>query len=141
MFFYIILITWVLLDLFSKYLAKVFLEEKINIFWDFLYLEFIKNPWIAFSINIPFLKIITIILIILIFYYYIKEEKKKNNSYINLSFALILAWAIWNWIERVLYSEVIDFIWIKHFSVFNLADTFISIWAIIYIYIVYKNNK
>ncbi len=139
--FYIILIFWIVLDLFTKYLSIEFLQNKINILWDFLYLDLVKNPWIAFWINVPFLKIVTIILIIWIFYYYIKEEKIKNSKYIDISFALILSWAIWNAIERIIYSEVTDFIWVKYFSVFNLADSFISIWAILYIYCLYKYNK
>jgi len=56
-----------------------------------LFLKYVENTGIAFSINVPFLKIITIILIICIFYYYLKEEKKKNDKWINFSFGLILA--------------------------------------------------
>ncbi len=62
------------------------------------------------------------------------EEKKKKNRIIDISFALILAWAIWNWIERVFLSRVIDFVWVKYFAIFNLADSMITIWAVLYIY-------
>lgn len=133
MFFYIIIILWVFIDLLSKYFAKIYLQENIDIFYDFLFLKYVENKWIAFSINIPFLKIVTLILIFWIFYYYFKEEKKKNDKIIDFSFWLILAWAIWNWIERILNSFVIDFIWVKYFAVFNLADSFICIWAFLYI--------
>ena len=144
MIFYIILISWIILDLYTKNLANTYLQDKINILWDFLYLKFTLNPWIAFGIEIYplLLKIITISLIILIFYYYKYERKEiKNIKLFDISFSLILAWAIWNWTERIMNSNVIDFIWVKYFSVFNLADSFISIGAIIYIYILYKNNK
>ena len=158
MIFYIILIIWIILDLFTKNLANTYLQERINILWDFLYLKFTLNPWIAFGIEIYplLLKIITISLIILIFYYYKYERKGiqgelsckdkreypgvKNNKLFDVSFWLILAWAIWNWIERIINSNVIDFIWVKYFSIFNLADSYISIGAIIYLYILYKNN-
>ncbi len=141
--FYIILSLWVLVDLISKYFANIYLQNKVNILWDFLYLQFFRNNWIAFSIKIypPLLKIITICLIILIFYYYRQEKKNNNNKLIDISFWLILAWAIWNGVERVLNSNVIDFIWVKYFAIFNLADSFITIWAIIFIYLLYKNNK
>jgi len=142
--FYIIIILWLILDLFTKYLANIYLQDKINIFWDFLYFQFIRNPWIAFWIEIYplLLKIITISLIILIFYYYKWEIKiNKEKKLLDISFWLILAWAIWNGIERILNSNVIDFIWVKYFSIFNLADSFISIGAVIYMYILYKNNK
>lgn len=145
MIFYTTLVSSLILDILSKYLLNNILTEKISIFWDFVYLQLIKNDWIAFWININtyLLKVLTIVLIIWIFYYH-KIEKKKykdDEKLINLSFWLILGWAIWNAIHRIFYSEVIDFIWIKYFSVFNLADSFITIWAWIYIYIIYKNNK
>ena len=147
--FYIIIIIWVILDLITKNLANIYLQDRINILWDFLYLGFIRNPGIAFWIEIYplLLKIITISLIILIFYYYKWERIKLSNNkerfvwLLDLSFWLILAWAIWNGIERIINSNVIDFIWVKYFSIFNLADSFITVGAIIYIYILYKNNK
>lgn len=142
MFFYIIIIFWIFFDLFSKYLAKIYLQEKqINIFSDLFFLSYVENKWIAFSINIPFLKIVTLILIFWIFSYYIKEEKNKNDKIIDLSFWLILAWALWNWYERIFNSFVIDFVWVKYFSVFNLADSFIFIWAILYLFKIFINNK
>ncbi len=135
MLFYTTIILWIIIDLYTKYLANIFLQNKINILWDFIYLQYFENTWIAFSIQIPsfILKIWTIILIFLIFYYYFKEEKKLKNKIINFSFWLILAWAIWNWIERIFNNKVIDFFWIKYFSIFNIADSMISIWAIIYL--------
>ena len=142
--FYIILIIWIILDLITKNLANIYMQNKINILWDFVYLKFIRNPWIAFWIEIYplLLKVITISLIILIFYYYKYERKEiKNKELLDISFWLILAWAIWNGLERILNSNVIDFIWVKYFSIFNLADTFITIGAIIYMYVLYKNNK
>lgn len=142
MIFYITIIFWIFIDLLSKYFAKLHLQnENINILWDFLFLWYVENKWIAFSINIPFLKIVTIILIFGIFYYYFKEEKNKNDKIIDLSFWLILAWALWNWYERIINSFVIDFIWVKYFSVFNLADSFIFIWALLYLTKIFINNK
>lgn len=144
MIFYTILFTWIILDLISKNIANIYLQNQINIFWDFLYLKFILNPWIAFWFKLPtiLIKIVTISLIIGIFYYY-KVERKNNSKpkLLDISFSLILAWAIWNAIERISNSNVIDFIWVKYFSIFNLADSFITIWAILYMYILYKNNK
>lgn len=141
MIFYITLILSLIIDLITKNIALNFLKERIDIFWDFFYLEYFENTWIAFSMQLPFIKIITIILIIWIFYYYFKEEKNKNQKLIDISFWLIIWWAIWNGIERILNSKVIDFLWIKYFSIFNMADVFISIWWIIYAIYILKNNK
>lgn len=141
MIFYSTLIIWLIIDFFTKFLALNFLDNRINIFSDLFFLNLIKNDWVAFWVDLPFLKIITIILIIGIFYYYFKEEKKNNNKYIDLAFWLVLAWAIWNGFERIFFGEVIDFFGIKWFSIFNFADIFISIWAILYLIISLKNKK
>ena len=140
MFFYFTIIFWVLLDLVSKYLASLYLKENINLISDFLYLWYVENKWIAFSINVPFLKIVTIILILWIFYYYFTEEKKKDDKIMDFAFGLILAWAIWNGYERIVNSFVVDFILVKYFS---LADAFICIWAVIFILKTFlqKNKK
>ena len=147
--FYLIIIIWVILDLFTKNLALKYLQDKINVLWDFLYLQYFENTGVAFSTQIPGLKYLTIVLIIVIFYYYFEERKKINlplkskevserggiwNLFLlDLSFWLVLAWAIWNWIERVFNWYVIDFIWVKYFSVFNLADSFIFLGVFIYL--------
>lgn len=141
MYFYITLFGSIIIDLFTKYLANSFLIEKINIFGKYFFLKYTENTWIAFGINLPFLKIITIILILLIFYYYFKEEKKKENKFLDISFWLIIWWAIWNWIERIFFSWVTDFIWVSFFSIFNFADIFICLWAIIYFIYLLKQKE
>jgi lipoprotein signal peptidase len=133
----------VFLDFLSKYLFILFLGAwKINLLWEYLFLKIFKNNWIAFSIELPYLKFFTLLIISWIIYYYFKYEKFKNNKYINLSFILIIAWAIWNWWERIFLWEVTDFIWVKYFSIFNFADIYINIWIIIYLsIIVLKKDK
>ena len=142
--FYLILIIWVVLDLSTKNLALNYLQERVDVLGSFLYLEYVENTWIAFSIQIPtfFLKILTISLIIWIFYYYRSEKNKlKNDKLLDLGFWLILAWAIWNAFERIFNEKVIDFIGVKYFAIFNLADSFITIGAMIYLYFLYKISK
>ncbi|MDD3794177.1 MAG: signal peptidase II [Candidatus Gracilibacteria bacterium] len=141
MIFYISLIISLLIDLSTKYIAFNYLNEKIEIIGNYFYLQYFENTGIAFSMQLPYIKITTIILILGIFYYYFKEERKNNNIIIDLSFGLILGGAIGNGIERIINSKVIDFIGIKNFSIFNMADIFISIGAIIYTVYILKNNK
>ncbi|NDK08669.1 signal peptidase II [Candidatus Gracilibacteria bacterium] len=124
------------------FFSNYFIEKKVNIFGDYLFLELYKNTGIAFSIDLPYLKIITIFVICLIIWYYTKYEKKKNNKIIDLSFILIISGAIGNARERLVFGEVTDFIGIKYFSVFNLADIYINIGIIIYlIIIILKKDK
>lgn len=127
----------IILDLYTKFLAKINLDETIFVIKDFIYLKYIENTWIAFSIWLTwiFLKIVTIAIITWIFIYYFKYEKPKKNKLIDLSFWLILWWAIANRYERIFNSYVIDFVWIKYFAIFNLADTILTIWVILYLII------
>lgn len=122
-------------DLYSKFWAKTNLHEYINVFYNLVYLKYSQNSWIAFSIPLTwlFLKIITILIIISIFIYYLKYESIKKNKLIDLSFWLILAGALANAYERIFNWIVIDFIWVQYFAIFNLADSFISIWVILYL--------
>lgn len=138
-----IIVTLVFFDFITKYFFSIFLgSKKINLIWDFIFLELYKNKWIAFSLELPFLKILTILIIFLIIFYYIKYERVKNNKIINTSFILIISGALWNARERIFLWEVTDFIWIKYFSIFNFADIYINIWIIIYlIIIVLKKDK
>lgn len=142
--FYIWIISLVFLDLFTKFIAKNDLLVSKNIVGDFLYLKYVENIWIAFSLPLTWiaLKILTVVIILIIFWYYFTEEKKKNSKIINISFCLVLAGALWNWYERVFNSKVIDFIWVKYFSVFNFADIYITIWVVLYIYtLIFLNKK
>lgn len=134
--FYIWIFFLIFIDLFTKFIAKNDLIIQKNLVGDFLYFRYVENIWIAFSLPITgiVLKVLTIILIWVIFWYYYTEEKKKNLKIIDASFMFVLAWALWNGYERVFNGKVIDFIGVKYFSVFNIADIFITIWVILYIY-------
>lgn len=127
----------VTIDYFSKYYFSILLNNnRIWVIWDYLFLQIYKNNWIAFSLELPFLKLITSIIIILIVFYYFFYEKKKNNILIDICFILIISWALWNARERILLWEVTDFIWVKNFSIFNFADIYINIWIIFYLIII-----
>lgn len=131
------------LDFSTKYLSNIYLSWKqINLIWSYFYLELHKNTWIAFSIYVPFLKLITIFIIFFIFFYYIKHEKKKNNFYIDLAFVFILSGALGNARERIFLWSVTDFIWIKFFSILNFADIFINLGVFLYLFTIFlKKDK
>lgn len=140
--FYIILIFSIFLDLLTKNIASQHLDETIEILWNSIFLSYHENTGIAFSIQLPtlLLKILTVILILAIFYYYKEESKKQSSKLLDISFWLILWWAIGNAYERILHEKVIDFIGIQNFAVFNLADSSISLGAFLYCILLYKQH-
>ncbi len=137
----------IILDASTKDMAYSLLDDEfiqvpfVIIPW-FLSLEYAQNIGIAFSIPITglFLKILTVVLIFGIFWYYWKEERPKKSPLLNLSFALIFAWALGNAWERIFRWYVTDFIAVEHFAIFNLADSYISLWALWIICYYYKNR-
>lgn len=145
MLFWIIFICWLSLDLLSKYIAVQHLSAHIPLIWDFLYLELIYNSGIAFGTAVPslLLKYGTIALIIWIYYYYRTQRTSfswKNLKLIDISAALVLSWAVWNGYERFMYWKVVDFIGVQYFSIFNIADSLISIWWVLLVYTLYQKK-
>ena len=140
------LFIWILffIDFISKYFVVHHLKETLPLLGDFLYLQLIYNPGIAFwfPLHTILLKILTILFIFIIFWYYQKEEKHKRIFVVDLSFGLIVWGALGNAYERIFYGQVVDFIGVKYFSVFNGADIFLSLWVILYlIYIIFLSKK
>lgn len=135
------------MDQFIKYLviSNINIGSEKIIIDDFLKFIYIRNTGAAFGIlsgNIIFLIFITLLLI-----FYIVNEMKKNinNNLSLLSFCLILSGAVGNLIDRVVRGYVVDYIsftlFNKEMSVFNLADTYITIGVILLIYIIIKEGR
>ena len=138
---YMALIIWLItLDAITKYWAENILSSQIIIIPWLLSLEYARNIGIAFSIPLTgtLLKIVTVILIFGIFWYYWKEEKNKKSSLINFSYTLIFSGALWNAWERIFRGYVTDMISVEYFAIFNLADSYITLWAIGIIYYYYR---
>jgi lipoprotein signal peptidase len=133
----------IFIDLFTKYLAKEYLQTPIILIENFFSLRYVENIGIAFSFPITWLplKILTVIIIWFFLYYYFTEEKHKKNIFVDMSFVLILSWAIWNGYERIWNEKVIDFFAVQYFSVFNMADVFITLWVLLYIFAYYRSLK
>lgn len=138
---YILFIAFLLLcDTLTKIWAGNFLQSEITIIPSIFSLLYVENTWIAFSIPITgnILKVMTLVLIFIIFWYYWKEERWKNSVLLNLWYSFIFAWALWNAWERLFRWYVTDFLSLEYFAVFNLADSYISIWAAILLYFYFR---
>jgi signal peptidase II len=76
-----------------------------------------------------------------IFLYYWKEEKKKNSRVLDISYALIFAGALGNAWERIFRGYVTDMISVEYFAIFNLADSYITLGAVLITYYYFKNKS
>ena len=113
------------------------LHQSIEVIKNFFQITYIRNPGAAFgilsSLKSPWLTLFFILTsivavgIILFFYH----KTPENQRLTLISFALIISGAIGNFIDRVFYGEVIDFLyfhWHKHYwPAFNVADSCITV--------------
>jgi len=109
--------------------------ESLPIIRNFLHMTLVHNTGIAFGLfrdqGIVFI-IIPIIAVFLLIYnisYYQRHREEISWTYC-LAFSLILGGAIGNLIDRVYYGYVIDFIDFQIWPVFNIADSAITIGAV-----------
>ncbi|GEM_PF-4769861 len=125
-----------LIDLFSKIVFEKFFRsgnfnpnEENWIVKNFFRFDYTKNSGISFSIfeGSPALTSILIFLLFLIFLFYVFRENFYKIS--PVGFGLILGGSFGNLIDRIFFNNgyVLDFLELKNFAVFNLADFFITI--------------
>lgn len=111
--------------------------------FSFLSFTFVKNFGIAFSffnnesINISLWISILVFLIcfILSLYIFTSIFKEQFSSIEYFALSLILAGGLGNFIDRITYGYVVDFIDISFNPyIFNLADTYVTIGIVVYIF-------
>ncbi|MDD5252277.1 MAG: signal peptidase II [Candidatus Omnitrophota bacterium] len=123
----------VILDQLSKFLAINFLQLNVPfaLIKNFLYLTLVHNRGAAFGIlkNQLYLFIAISFFAILFIFLYLKN--KKNSFVLKLSLSLILSGAAGNLIDRLRFGYVIDFLDFRVWPVFNLADSALTIGALL----------
>ncbi|OGW96750.1 MAG: signal peptidase II [Omnitrophica WOR_2 bacterium GWC2_45_7] len=109
--------------------------ESLPLIKNIIHMTLVHNTGIAFGLfkdhGVVFIVIPIIAIILLIFniYYYRKNNKALSHTYI-VAFSLILGGAIGNLFDRIVYGHVIDFIDFRVWPVFNIADSAITIGAL-----------
>ena len=107
----------------------------IKNFFNITYAKNFGAAWSMFSGNRLFLIIITVFALLFILFYIYKA--KNINKIETLSYGFILGGIIGNFIDRLFFGYVIDFLDFNlfgyNFPIFNIADSLIVIGAIIMI--------
>ena len=120
---------------FSDFLS---LGESLPVVRNVLHFTVVHNTGIAFGlfrdqgVVFIFIPIIAVVLLIFNIYYY-RNNKALSRVYI-VAFSLILGGAIGNLIDRILFGYVIDFIDLRVWPVFNIADSAITVGAFIILF-------
>ena len=148
----VLIILLVVLDLFTKdYAANNFLfAQSYSTFIPFIDFLLIYNSGIAFGIfdgygNLASNLLLVITIFILI--YLIRLLAKEKVQIAKFALSLITAGALGNIIDRFIDGKVTDFLHLEFgsfsFFIFNLADAFITLGAILIIYfeLIYKAKQ
>ncbi|MCK4539793.1 signal peptidase II [Candidatus Parcubacteria bacterium] len=123
----VLAIFFVILDRLFKVLAISCYENiKIDLIFDYFGFTLAKNYYIAFSLPLsgPILSVFIGVVILILLYFWLILIKKQEYSQASCLTFVILG-AISNIIDRVKYGFVIDYLDLKYFTVFNIADSMI----------------
>lgn len=121
------------LDQLTKFLItkNLFYNQSVPVIKGVFHFTLVHNRGAAFGIlknQVPFFIIASILAIVLISLS-LKEKRHSRNYIFFLS--LILAGAIGNLIDRLTYGYVIDFLDFRIWPVFNIADSAITVGAVL----------
>ena len=116
--------------------------RSVNILGNFFKFNFVANKNIAFSLPLGG-KLLTVIIsgilfLILchLFFLFLKNRFKEF-----FGFLAVFLGALSNFIDRLKYSFVVDYLDLSYFAVFNLADVLIFCGVVFLIYFYFVSNK
>lgn len=135
----IIVLVTVFLDQISKHFVVLYLkgQRPLTIIEGLLSFTYVENRGAAFGIlqnRKLFFVAVTVVTLIILMYIFLRYYKYLNLWTIS-SLSMIMGGTIGNFIDRMSLDYVVDFISLRFFNrynfvVFNLADTFIVVGAI-----------
>ena len=114
------------------------LGDSVPIIKNILHFTYVHNYGAGFSLfqNQTLLFIVFAVLVIAaILYYY----NKITKNYVLIGAALILSGAVGNLVDRLIFGYVIDFIDFRIWPMFNIADSAITIGAVLVMIYLWKN--
>ncbi len=149
--FYIIgIVVLTELDQITKALAEAKLMEKpdFKIIGDALVFSYLRNSgaaWGMLSGKINLFLVFTVIVLLIVTYIVIKLPATRKYMPLLITCTLLVSGAVGNFIDRVRFGYVRDFIYFKliNFPVFNVADCYVTVSVvllIILILFIYKED-
>ena len=134
----LLIIIFLVIDIVSKLVISNLMNvyDSVIIVKNFFNITYVKNTGAAWSLfaGRTWLLIIVSLIIISFIIFYIYKNKPKNKFEM-VGYSLVLGGAIGNFIDRIVYGYVIDFLDFNIFGydypIFNIADTFIVMGVII----------
>lgn len=128
----------IIADQLTKYFVKTDMQlgESIEVFGEYFKITSHRNSGAAWGIlqgQMTLFYIITVVVIIILIYMFFKEARGKWVMQLGIS--LLIAGAIGNFIDRILYQQVTDFIDVLlityDFPIFNIADASLTVGVVL----------
>jgi signal peptidase II len=132
------------LDRLSKYFVSqnILLNQSLPVIKNIFHLTLIHNTGAAFGIFKNHNYLFIFISILAILFIYLQSRKEKSTEMIlKVSLALISSGTIGNLIDRIYFGYVIDFLDLRIWPVFNIADSSITVGAILLAYSILKSKN
>ena len=132
--YYFMVILICFLDQLSKFCVEksVLQGSSIPVIKNFFHITLVHNTGAAFGMfrERPYLFIVIAVLAIILIGYFLTQRSREMRVSEKLALCFILGGTSGNLIDRVRCGYVIDFIDFRIWPVFNLADSFITIGAV-----------
>ena len=145
--FFVGILIIAILDQAAKFFAAGLLQSiKTFPLWEgvfhLTYLENTGAGWGVFSDHTWLLTLLTFVVIVAVVGYVVAKRPKEKM--LNLVLTFIIGGAVGNFIDRVRLGYVIDFFdfTLINFPVFNVADCFITVGAVLFaVYVIFYSDK
>ncbi|HNX81660.1 MAG TPA: signal peptidase II [Candidatus Omnitrophota bacterium] len=132
---FVIAFSVVCVDQLSKFFIEKYLSvhRTIAVIPDIFHVSLVHNRGAAFGMlrnQLP-LFILTAVVAIILIYTMLKNQSLRRVSSYSVALSLILGGAVGNLIDRIFLGYVIDFLDFRIWPVFNIADSAITVGAVI----------
>lgn len=136
----VLTILLICIDQISKVVIQYNYEAPIG--EGFIGITLIENTGMAFGFNSGNTKnMILTALILLLIVNFIKNQIDRIDAKTAVALSLILAGGISNLIDRIIRGGVVDFIRVRGFAIFNIADCYIVLGWILMVIFIFKIDK
>lgn len=134
----------ILFDQITKIIAENYLVNNSIDIW-FIKLTYTENTGMAFGMfqdNSFLLGIISSIIVSILFFIREHYTKKLKSILLELGMVFIISGALGNIFDRLRVGYVVDIFYVPYFSIFNIADSFVSIGGVLLaIYFLRSHNN
>ncbi len=147
---FVLMLVFVVLDQFTKYLAVYYLKEMppIELIKGVFELNYLENRGAAFGLlqdQKIFFVLIAVVILTAIVYVLLKTPYQKMYFKLHITLVFIASGAVGNMIDRIRHDYVVDFLYFSliNFPIFNVADIYVtlsSFFLVILLLFIYKES-